>query len=161
MIFSSHDRNDSFDGVGSEYSANAATIATTDGTLASALDAVSRRLLSAPGDFKGLAVDRSRNRPEQLTLDEVFSSTDASGYWIQTRGGQSEPYSSFILPIELPGWHDVILTKIDASDEHGLGCMYASDWRGDGSVSSSGVGGQHTFRLLAVGGTPRVPHQPV
>jgi hypothetical protein len=161
MIFSSDGRNDSFDSVGEDYSANAAAIATTDGTLASALDAVSRRLISVPGDLRGLAVDRSRNRPEQLTLHEVFSSTDAPGYWFQTRDGQSEPYSSLILPIEPPEWGDVILKKVDAPDAHGLGCMYASDWWGDGSMDSGEVGGQYTFRLLAVGGAPRLPHQPL
>lgn len=161
MIVSADDPNHFFNSVGGDYGANAAAIATTDGSLASALDAISRRVISAPGELKGLAVDRAKNRPEQLTLHEVFSSTDATGYWIQTRQGQSEPYSSFILPIEPPGWGDVILNKIYASDEHGLGCMYASDWRDDGSTDFVGAGGRGTFRLLAVGGTPRVPHQPV
>jgi hypothetical protein len=161
MIFSSDDRNDFVDSVGEDYSANAAAIATTDGTLASALEAVSRRVISAPGELKGLAVDRARNRPEQLTLHEVFSSTDAPGYWIQTREGQSEPYSSFILPIEPSEWGDVILEKSNAPDEHSLGCMYASDWRSDGSADTDGVGGEDTFRLLAVGGAPRLPHQPL
>lgn len=137
-----------------------------DGTVTSALRVKSEEMPET-GEFRGVQVIRKTHRPTELTLDEVFSSTDAFGYWSQTWDQVSEPYSMFNFPTRAIGRGDMVLRKADVADAHRLLAEYASEWEEvKGLTSRDSKSGTYTpsktrFRILAVGSVPGVPQEPL
>ncbi len=127
-----------------------------DGTILSATRERIKAVKEAPGAFRGAIVKRKEHRPFNLTLDEVFASTDAVGYWVQTWDGMSDPDATYELAFGKLKHGDVMLTKIDAStDKDALENSYASEWMWSGGSDDT------KFRLLAVCSVPGICRDPL
>ncbi len=114
-------------------------------------------LAELSGKFRGAAVDRKTNRPQEMILSEALASTDAIGFWFQTRNGEDKPYSSFVFAYENLERGESILKRLDenADRDHALGNVYASDWEGIRCSSDLHI------RHLVIGPRPEVDERPI
>ncbi|KQS78822.1 hypothetical protein ASG25_09300 [Rhizobium sp. Leaf384] len=127
-----------------------------DGTLAGELRARRLALKTSPGTFRGEVVDRKTHRPAEMTLAEVFASTDAAGYWIQILNGDNEPSTAFRFHHDT-NHDDEILKAVDGgADPWSYGNQYASDWQ---PLMRSMP--NYRRRILAVGTTPSINRDPL
>lgn len=127
-----------------------------DCTVLSALRDRLTELSSSPGVFRGRLVTRALHRPPELTLNEVLSTTDALGYWLQTDYGSGEPDSMFVFSRDPRRWADVVLKRLDEHDcKDTLSCQYASEWEVKKGMSTK------RSRILAVGSIPDISISPL
>lgn len=131
-------------------------VAPGDGTILSALNDRARELAGSPGAFRGLSVDRRSHRPPELKFSELFSATDALGYWLQTKYGKGEPDSMFVFSREPRRWEAVVLKRLeDDNDKNSLRCFYASEWELERGMTAT------RSRILAVGSIPNLSMSPL
>ena len=127
-----------------------------DGTILSALRDRARELSCSPGAFRGLSVDRRSHRPSELAFSELFSATDALGYWLQTDYGCGEPDSMFVFSQEPRRRGAVVLKRLeDDNDKDNLCCLYASEWEHERGMKTT------RSRILAVGSIPNLSISPL
>ena len=127
-----------------------------DGTLLGELRARAKALKESPGVFRGRTVDRQTHRPNDMTLGEAFTSTEALGYWHQIHDGTNEPITTFkFLPDS--GCLEEVLAPVDAqTDKWACGSLYASEWKPFAPSMP-----KYRRRFLAVGSLPQISLKPL